>query len=129
VLRDRESSARAVRFGPPLPPRPFAGFLVAILAVVLIAIFSYRSLEARSATAERVVHTFSVVEQLETLLSTLKDAETGQRGFLLTGVESYLKPYEKAKAELPAEFASLRGLLADSPERVNEFETVVKRVY
>src|SRR5262249_11176547 len=43
--------------------------------------------------------------QLEMLLSTLKDAESGQRGYLVTGDESYLQPYHAARARLPAELA------------------------
>jgi PAS domain S-box-containing protein len=45
--------------------------------------------------------------QLAGLLSTLKDAETGQRGFLLTGKPVYLEPYEAARKRLDADFARL----------------------
>jgi signal transduction histidine kinase len=45
--------------------------------------------------------------RLESLLSSLKDAETGQRGYLLTGDEKYLVPYEAARARLPRELAIL----------------------
>ncbi len=43
----------------------------------------------------------------ETLLSTLKDAETGQRGFLLTGNPAYLEPYDAARQRLDADFKRL----------------------
>src|SRR6188768_552414 len=43
-----------------------------------------------------VNHTYEVVGALETLLSTLKDAETGQRGYLLSADEQYLQPYQTA---------------------------------
>lgn len=46
--------------------------------------------------------------QLELLLSSLKDAETGQRGFLLTGDESYLIPYQKALDKIPDEIKTLQ---------------------
>ena len=55
--------------------------------------------------------------RLESLLSTLKDAETGQRGFLLTGEESYLAPYTDAKDALPDELKAMRALFADRPEQ------------
>jgi signal transduction histidine kinase len=45
--------------------------------------------------------------RLEALLSTLKDAETGQRGYLLTGDEDYLQPYWAARTRLPAELAAM----------------------
>nr|WP_240672447.1 response regulator [Corallococcus coralloides] len=46
----------------------------------------------------------------------MKDAETGQRGFLLTGAESYLSPYSLAKKTLPEKLSELRGLIADSAD-------------
>jgi signal transduction histidine kinase len=45
--------------------------------------------------------------QLEALFSTLKDAETGQRGYLLTGDESYLQPYQAARTRLPGVLAGI----------------------
>ena len=78
-----------------------------MLAVALIALFTYRSLDSREDAVERVTHTLAVQQQLEALLSSVKDAETGQRGFLLTGDERYLEPYTNARAALPGELKTL----------------------
>ena len=86
-----------------LPPSTLAGLVIAILTVALIAFFTYRTLQTREAAVERVTQTLEVRHQLEALLSSVKDAETGQRGFLLTGEERYLEPYTNAKAALPGE--------------------------
>ena len=51
---------------------------------------------------------------MQAVLSTLKDAETGQRGYLLTGDEQYLAPYTAARSELPGLLKSLRGSLTDA---------------
>jgi PAS domain S-box-containing protein len=67
------------------------------------------------ANERRVAHTEVVVGQLEGLMSILKDAETGQRGYLLTGEQSYLRPYEDALARVPATLAGLEALTADEP--------------
>jgi CheY-like chemotaxis protein/CHASE3 domain sensor protein len=107
-----------------LPPRTLAGFGGAILAVVLIAIVSYFSLLSSSSTAGRVTQTFEVLEQLEGLLSSVKDAETGQRGFLLTGDEEYLEPFVRARADVPAEIKALRTLTADSPRQQQLLESL-----
>ncbi|MCQ4158390.1 CHASE3 domain-containing protein [Roseomonas sp. GC11] len=66
--------------------------------------------------AERgaVVQGFRLGEAARSLLSAVLDAETGQRGFILTGQESYLAPYEGALVQVPAALARLRGLLASS---------------
>src|SRR5262249_50278300 len=91
------SAARFLRSRLPLPPGPFVGFVVAIAAVVLIALFPYRALQANGAAAALVTHTQDVIAETQAVLSSLKDAETGQRGFLLARDESYLTPYADAK--------------------------------
>jgi len=48
----------------------------------------------------------------ETLFSTLKDAETGQRGYLLTGDLTYLEPYDAAQTQIAADFARLEAMPA-----------------
>ncbi|MCY1019468.1 response regulator [Pyxidicoccus sp. MSG2] len=112
------ATSRASRFGPPLPPATFAGFVVAALAVLLIAVLSYNSLKTNAETGALVRHTLEVAEQLEALLSTLKDAETGQRGYLLTGEDSYLGPYSDASRGLESHFTRLRELLDDNPSQL-----------
>ncbi|MFZ0499200.1 MAG: response regulator [Steroidobacteraceae bacterium] len=109
----------------PFPAGVAAGFLLALLALVLIALFSVRELDARTAAAELVQRSFDAVQQLQAVDLAVRDAETGQRGFLLTDDESYLESYENARAALPGELASLRRLTADSPrqqQRLDELE-------
>lgn len=50
------------------------------------------------------------IERLADTLSVLKDAETGQRGFLLTGDEQYLAPYERALAEIKTDLQHLQHI-------------------
>ena len=100
-----------------LPPGTLLGLVVAVLAVALIALFTYRSLQTRETAVELVTHTLEVQRQLEAVFSSAKDAETGQRGFLLTGEERYLEPYVNARAALPGELKTLRGLTADNPQQ------------
>lgn len=54
------------------------------------------------------------------MLSALKDVETGQRGYVLTGDEHYLGPFESGTRSLEETFAALRGLLADLPQARTE---------
>jgi len=100
-----------------LPPGTFVGFALAVLAVILVATFSFRSLRSRSVDAERVTRTLKVIGSLDMLLASVQDAETGQRGFLLTGSERYLDPYVSATAALDADFKSLRSLISDNPQQ------------
>jgi CheY-like chemotaxis protein/CHASE3 domain sensor protein len=101
----------------PLPPKTLIGFGSAVAAVVVIALLSYVSLQATTESAQSLTQSVEVLGQLEGLLSGLKDAETGQRGYLLTGKESYLEPYTNAKTALPAEFKALRTVLVTRPEQ------------
>jgi CheY-like chemotaxis protein/CHASE3 domain sensor protein len=107
----------AARSGPPLPPKTLFGFLLAVMAVLVIALLSYQSLEATAESSKSLARSIEVLAQLNAVLSTLKDAETGQRGYLLTGEESYLEPFTTAKSALPGEFKTLRGVLSDRPEQ------------
>ncbi len=65
--------------------------------------------------ARLVDHTKDVIGELEGAFSAIKDGETSQRGFLLTGADSYLDPYRAAVAELPRRLERISTLTADSP--------------
>ena len=108
----------------PLPAGTLVGVVVALLAVAATAYFIYLSLQTRRVAADLVSHTLEVMQEVEGVLSTLKDAETGQRGFLLTGEERYLEPYVAARTALPGEVRALRGLMADNPQQLQRVDTL-----
>src|SRR6185369_15729270 len=114
----------------PLPPGPLAGFVIAVLAVLLIAFFTDNALEARQQAAESVTHTMQVLERAQQLLTTMADAETGQRGFVLTNEDRYLEPYTKARTNVQGLYQDLVSLTADNPEqraRLDELDQIIKR--
>ncbi|CAB3833406.1 Sensor histidine kinase RcsC [Achromobacter insuavis] len=75
-------------------PRPLiAGFVMAALATLLIAFVNVRSAETRTRAVKAMDRATETVRQLSLFNSALKDAEIGQRGYLLTGDPSYLQPY------------------------------------
>lgn len=96
------------------------------LALYLLVLFSVSiassmltfKLEAYSdEKLEWVIHTNNVITSSEKLLSSLKDAETGQRGFLLTHNLSYLKPYYVGKSEAKNVLDRLYQLTSDNKEQ------------
>jgi CheY-like chemotaxis protein/signal transduction histidine kinase/CHASE3 domain sensor protein len=121
---DSRSSIGAIRSRLPLPLKTSIGFLLAVIAVVIIALLSFQSLQATTSSAANLSQSIQVLGQLEALISTLKDAETGQRGFLLTGEEIYLEPYTDAKDALPGEFTAIRALLAARTEQRRRLDAV-----
>jgi CheY-like chemotaxis protein/CHASE3 domain sensor protein len=108
---------RINRFGPLLPQRTFAGFAAAMVMVLLIAFFSYRSLDNQQESTTLAAHSVNVLQRVDGLMSSLKDAETGQRGYLLTGRETYLEPYNNARADVPGQLQELRRLAASNPRQ------------
>ena len=91
--------------------------LAAVLAFFLISGgVAYRNVQVLRENSQRVLQSNTVVIALDELFSTVQDAETGQRGFLLTGADRYLQPYRDAVAAVPARLDAVAGLIADNPE-------------
>jgi PAS domain S-box-containing protein len=89
-----------------------AGAAVILAGMVLLLLRDF----ARAQEAEGwVVHTYRVINSAETLLSTLTDAETGERGYLLTGDERYLAPYNAAITAIPQGLKELKEFTSDNP--------------
>ena len=107
-----------------LPGKTLAAFLVAMIAIVVIAGMSRQASQSRADGVQALNHTHAVQLQLSLVLSDLTDAETGQRGFLLTGLESYLEFYNTARTSLPGELATLRRLTADNPDQQRNLDTL-----
>jgi CheY-like chemotaxis protein/CHASE3 domain sensor protein len=105
-----------------------AGFAAAIVTVIAIAALATRATDRQAAAAALVTRTLRVRGHIESVLSSLKDAETGQRGYLLTGEDAYLEPFERS-ASMTAELKTLSDLTADNPlqrERLAEIEPLVR---
>jgi PAS domain S-box-containing protein len=90
---------------------------VAIAIAVGIAIFSYFT-GVRLAEARREeIRVDAVKDHAEALLVALVNAETGQRGFLLTGREMYLQPYRSALADIESQYRKLKSFTIRSPNK------------
>lgn len=90
--------------------------LGAVLAFFLISgAVAYLNIEALRQNNQKIRHSHTVLISLDQLLSTTQDAETGQRGYLLTGNAKYLEPYDAAVADLTARIDSVAALTQDNP--------------
>ncbi len=87
------------------------GFLLLLITASAAAFLSIRRDEA----ARQVLQTLDIDGQLHRIQTLVTDAETGQRGFLLTGRLTYLDPYVSARRELGAALERLAGATAANP--------------
>jgi len=103
---------------------PSLAIVFAIPFVVLFALLFVgpRNLRDMYSKSEAVAHTYAVKAALEQLLATIVDAETGERGFVITGDEKYLEPYERARADVSTNFSQARSLTADNLEQQRDLE-------
>jgi signal transduction histidine kinase/ActR/RegA family two-component response regulator len=92
------------------------GFAVVALIIGARAILVETQRENRDAAREAIEYQ----QMLSGLLSLAQDAEIGQRGYLLTGDRSYLKPYQDALASLPGQIGRVDGLSAGDAGRVQQ---------
>jgi CHASE3 domain sensor protein len=72
-----------------------AVFVLSAVAYGVIAIFSYRGQASNAVSQRWMTHTYEVLKGLDNVIAALVDTETGQRGYLLVGVDSYLEPYTR----------------------------------
>jgi diguanylate cyclase (GGDEF)-like protein/PAS domain S-box-containing protein len=96
--------------------------------VTAVAALSYSSGSRYLAAARAVEQALAAQAAIDSALSLLKDAETGQRGFILTGDEQFLVPYDAARAGMPQRMAELRHISggdAQQVPRIRQLERLV----
>jgi CHASE3 domain sensor protein len=90
-----------------LKDRAFIFALAALFVVLGLAAWDWHEFQLAGQT---VRETEDLLSHVETILSTVKDAETGQRGYIITGDESYLEPYARAVNAMPGILSAPRSL-------------------
>jgi len=99
-----------------------AGFGVALGCLLAIGIVSYTSVVRLRDDMEMTRHTEEVIASLWLLTATITDAESGQRGYVITGSEGYLEPYKAARQRIGEQLQQLRTLTADNPTRQQQLD-------
>ncbi len=94
-----------------------AGFLATVALLLANAGVSYWNTDRLVHNDNMVLHTREVIGTLEQVLASVADAETGQRGFLITGGDKYWQTYQVAKARLPQLVDNLKRLTSDNPHQ------------
>lgn len=92
-------------------------FILSISLLIITSLAAYTSIENLLAGSKQVSHTNKIIRDLEMVISVLKDAETGQRGYLLTGSTVFLEPYTGSAEKALVYLHNVEHLTVDNPEQ------------
>jgi len=102
--------------------RLLTGFALAAVAALLIAVLTWRSSQDRAEVVAEMNTTVDAIAQVQLVWAHLKNAESAQRGFLLTGDREHLTTYTVAQAALPVELEKLHAYTRGSLLRKQRFD-------
>ena len=105
------------------------GFGVSLIIVIISSVASFISINNLLRNAADVHQTHQVISKLENILATTIDAETGERGYLLSGEENFLDPYNTASARLNADLADLDKLTGSGSITTNQLSQLRNAVF
>jgi PAS domain S-box-containing protein len=91
------------------------GYGISILMLVVIGSISYRTVNQLLNSNRAVQHSNLIIQKLEKTISVIKDAETGQRGYLLTNRQQFLEPYNGAYGQATGLVSEVALLTKDNP--------------
>nr|WP_294935312.1 CHASE3 domain-containing protein [uncultured Flavobacterium sp.] len=103
-------------------------FVISIAMIFFISGITYKHLFKLSESSQKVSHAYEISLQLEKLMSQLKDAETGNRGFIITRDSAFLEPYTFARIRLEASCNILDHLTKGNNIQNENVETLHKLI-
>ena len=92
-------------------------FVISIFLIFFISAITYKHISLVSNSSKWVNHSYEISLELERLMSFLKDAETGQRGFIITKDSTYLVPYLTSKDNIDKSFSKVKSYTENNPEQ------------
>ena len=106
------------------------GFVIATAILVFVGWQTYRNAARFAEAAQWREHTYEVLNALDNTVGQFSDAETGQRGYLLSGEDAYLEPYRAAIKNIHQTVGELKSLTSDNPhqqKRIQMLEPLVEK--
>ncbi|WP_104382845.1 response regulator [Sphingobacterium sp. HMA12] len=100
------------------------GFGISLLLLIASSTASYISIQKQIHNSAMVDHSRRVMGRVNKILQDLQNAETGQRGYLLTGMEKFLDPYKNGLQSLPQSLSRAHDLTSDNPEQQRVIDTL-----
>lgn len=101
---------------------------LAVLAALALVGINEAGYQRSHQALQQLAHSQATHSSVNRLLQDMLDAETGLRGYLLTGDERYLDPYKAGIATLQDDLEQLRSLVADTPEDRQHYEALARTI-
>jgi PAS domain S-box-containing protein len=100
-----------------VPKRVFAGIMLAVAVLIVSASLAYHNTLVLREYDRQTDRSYQALSELQATLLAVTEAETGERGYVITGDPEYLKPYEKGRHEYPEAIDRLRTLLGENTQQ------------
>ncbi len=104
-------------------------FIIAMFMLLFISGISYNHANSLSKSTELLVRSYKIQLELEQLLSYIKDAESGQRGFIISNDSILLKPYSNGLKKVNVLFNGVKDLTADQIQQQTNLEELRRLIY
>ncbi|TCW33112.1 methyl-accepting chemotaxis protein [Gulbenkiania mobilis] len=104
-----------MRTGLSIVARLYLGFVLVLLVVAAMVMSSWTALREQNAANGQNIHSYQVITTIDGMLEAIVNIETGQRGFLLQGQDTYLEPFENGQKNFQLFSDRARTLTADNP--------------
>src|ERR1700716_1632653 len=111
-----------------LEKKILTGFIICSLILLVVAAISFKNSEKVIDSNQWVNHTHEVLFEFEQVMASSVDAETGTRGFVITGNENFLEPFRDAQLKLSEHLARARELTRDNPVQQKNIESLEKLI-
>jgi methyl-accepting chemotaxis protein len=102
----------------------FAGFSLAIIVIVFFGVTAYINTDDLITDSKWVTHSNEVWNEISNVMSTMKDLETGSRGYIITGDEDFLEPYRNGLDSVHVQIGELQRMIADNKLQTSRLEEV-----
>src|SRR5690349_3475937 len=104
--------------------RIWTAFVLALVVPGIIVLVAYRNTLALLEAVQQVGNSNAVINKIQDLLIVLSEAESRQRGFIITGKDIYLEPYRKSVNHVREVMSQLHAAVPDASEQARRFDAL-----
>ena len=109
-------------------PKISISMMLALMVVAVLFFINDRNFDRSSAATLQIEESTKTLAILNKLQGHIVDAESGQRGYLLTGEEDYLKPYTKSSANIQKSLDTLHALVKHLPQQSDIYDKLARHI-